>query len=345
MSSTNRNNYDLDDDEADLKQWPHLRSLLVAFQKTLRPVYDTADQAAMRQQKRHGWLVWWAAICGTLAVLCAIFELSEILPFSGHVVGMIELISATVAIVVVGLGIWSALHPAWLLKRFLAEQCRFIKFHLLLNPAKWHGRSDEEVRALVERALQPLRKPEIHLMHEWLTWKCQLVDRFDAVPANLPDEVAKEVASYYEDKRLLEQQLYFDRQAKKRHRWERLTRGVSPWCFFLSIIAAFLHFAFEWRGGEDHHGFMHTAARISMLLAASLPVLAAGVRTIRAAHEFGRNQLRFEAMAHYLSVIQKDIARQSSSAAVISLLREAETGLDAEHRAWLRLMIEAEWFG
>lgn len=345
MSSNNRSNYDLDDDKNDLQRWPRLRVLLTVLKQVLLPVYVAADEAAIRRQRRYSRLVWWAAICGTLAVLCAIIELSEILPHRRHLIGMIELSTATVAIVVVGFGIWSALHPDWLRQRFLAEQCRFIKYYMLLNPAAWHGRSEEELRATVERMLVPLRNPNRHVMHEWVTWKHQYVQRFDPVPAQLPEDAVKELISYYQDKRLQEQQHYFEREARKRHRWERLTRTISPLCFFLSIIAAFLHFLFEWLGGDDPQSQMHLAARISMLLAAGLPTLAAGFRTIRAAHEFGRNHLRFDAMSHYLSLILDDISKQTSPAVVIALLREAEIGLDAEHRAWLRLMVEAEWFG
>lgn len=142
------------------------------------------------------------------------------------------------------------------------------------------------------------------------TWKRQLLDRYEAVPAALPVDVTKEVISYYEEKRLRAQQRYFERQAKKRIRWERLTRNVSPCFFFLSIVAAFSHFLFEWFSQGDHHNHMHSFAQVSMLLAAALPVMAAGVRTIRAAHEFGRNKLRFDAMSHYLTVILNDILNQ-----------------------------------
>ena len=80
-----------------------------------------------------------------------------------------------------------------------------------------------------------------------------------------------------------------------------------------------------------------------IVAAAVLPAIAAGVRTYRSAHEFGRNQLRFTAMSHYLQLIAHDIGTRSDEA--FPLLREAEMALDAEHRAWLRLMLEAEWFG
>ncbi len=342
---SNRSNFDLDDDEADLARWPQLCSLLSASRETLLPVYLATDVAAMRQQKRHSWLVLLAAIFGTLAVLCAIFELSDIILISRSVLSIVELIAATIAIVVVGLGIYSALHPDWLLQRFLAEQCRFVKFHLILNPAVWHGRSGDEIRASVEAMFHALRNPDEHLIHGWVTWRLQIAKRFDPIPKELPEEVVKDLVDYYKVKRLRDQQRYFDRQAQRRHRWERWTRNVSPACFFLSIVAAFSHFLFEWLAGESHEGWLHFLAGVFVLFAAALPVLAMGVRTFRAAHEFGRNRLRFDGMSHFLSEILILSESQVSPTAVIPLLREAEIALDSEHRAWLRLMIEAEWFG
>ena len=345
VPSSNRSNYDLDDDEADLARWPKLRSLLIVAREALLPVYLATDAAAMKQQKRHSWLVLSAAIFGTLAVLCAIFELSDVIRISRSILSFIELIAAFIAIVVVVLGIYSALHPDWLLQRFLAEQCRFVKFHILLNPAVWYGRSSEEMRSSVEAMSESLRNPEEHLIHEWVTWRVQIAKRFDPIPNDIPDEVVKELVDYYKVKRLQNQQRYFDRQAKRRLLWEQWTRNVSPACFFLSIVAAFSHFLFEWLAGESHEGWLHFIAGVFVLLAAALPVFAMGVRTFRAAHEFGRNKLRFEGMSHFLSEIQVLAEAQVSPSSVMPLLREAEIALDSEHRAWLRLMIEAEWFG
>jgi uncharacterized membrane protein YhaH (DUF805 family) len=217
---------------------------------------------------------------------------------------------------------------------------------VLLNPTVWYGRSSDEIRNSIESMSHVLRNPEEHMIHEWVTWRVQISKRFDPLPSSIPDEVLKELVDYYKVKRLQNQQRYFDRQAQKRHRWERWTRNVSPVCFFLSIVAAFSHFLFEWLAGEDHHeSWLHFFASVFVLLAAALPVLAMGVRTFRAAHEFGRNKLRFEGMSHFLSDILALVEKPEPAAAMIPLLREAEIALDSEHRAWLRLMIEAEWFG
>lgn len=346
-----RRNYDMDDDAADLTRWSTLSPVLKVLQEVIYPIYLATDAAAIRQQKRHSQLVLWAAVCGTLAVLCAIFELSEIVPISRATLSIIELIAAIIAIVVVGLGIYSALHPDWLLQRFLAEQCRFIKFQLLLNPGAWYKSKPEEIRAQVERTAALLSEPSTHMIHEWVTWRKRIADRFDALPADIPADLLRDLIDYYEVKRLRGQQQYFQKQADKRHRWEIWTRHVSPNCFYLSILCAFVHFLLEWLGsaGEHEEGghrtWLHFFALVFVLLASVLPVLAMGVRTYRAAHEFGRNKLRFEGMSQFLSDTLRLLEKQEPPATTIPLLREAEIAMDSEHRAWLRLMIEAEWFG
>jgi hypothetical protein len=347
-----RKNYDMDDDANDFVKWPDLQILLQVLKSDLLPMYSAADVSAKRRQTLHSWLVGLAAVFGTIAVLCAIFELAEIFPDQADSVEIAEIVAAGAAIVLVVLGICSSFHKTWLSNRFIAEQCRFIKFHLLLDPAFWYGQTESAIRSTVANLLQPLRIKNKQflgkdgLIHQWVTWKSKITDRYVPISNPLPVEVANQLIDYYKDKRLDYQHHYFEDQAKKRGWRETATKYIPPWCFFLSIVAAFVHFVIE----KKHLDDVHIVARYSLLLAAALPAFAAGVRTVRAAHEFGRNHLRFEAKENYLHNILGDPAVQTAagqppSADAIPLLREAEGALDAEHRAWLRLMIESEWFG
>jgi hypothetical protein len=82
-----------------------------------------------------------------------------------------------------------------------------------------------------------------------------------------------------------------------------------------------------------------------VLSAACFPVIGAAVRTFRIAHEFGRNTLRFRATSNELARLVSKLERVSSPQAKLGVLRDAEKTLEAERREWMRLMIEAEWFG
>jgi hypothetical protein len=87
-----------------------------------------------------------------------------------------------------------------------------------------------------------------------------------------------------------------------------------------------------------------------MIGAAAFPVFGAMFRTIRTAFEFGRNANRFDGVARILGNVEKQLAPQPPDkmppqAVQLELVREAEFVLQHENRSWMRLMIEAEWFG
>ena len=79
--------------------------------------------------------------------------------------------------------------------------------------------------------------------------------------------------------------------------------------------------------------------------AAAFPVVGAMVRTMRTAFEFGRNANRFDGVARILASVDQQLQAAASPAVKLELLREAEFVLQHENRSWMRLMIEAEWFG
>ena len=112
-----------------------------------------------------------------------------------------------------------------------------------------------------------------------------------------------------------------------------------------------------------------------MIGAAAFPVFGAMFRTIRTAFEFGRNANRFDGVARILGNVQQQLDPASAAAqpaekitaqpaekktpagktapsdkmppraVQLELVREAEFVLQHENRSWMRLMIEAEWFG
>jgi len=104
------------------------------------------------------------------------------------------------------------------------------------------------------------------------------------------------------------------------------------------------------------------------LLAALLPAAAAGVRTWRSAFEFSRNKGRFEAAHQALQDLERRLVDEGFAASgkptgqasapgegkdveetdAYPILRDlswCEHILESEHREWLRLMFETEWFG
>jgi len=82
-----------------------------------------------------------------------------------------------------------------------------------------------------------------------------------------------------------------------------------------------------------------------LMLAACLPVIAAAIRLLCTAHEFGRNTLRFRATSDELNQLLVRLEKVADPRAKLEILHKTERALQAERREWLRLMIEVEWFG
>jgi hypothetical protein len=82
-----------------------------------------------------------------------------------------------------------------------------------------------------------------------------------------------------------------------------------------------------------------------LMLAACLPIIGGAIRLLRTAHEFGRNTLRFRATSNELKQLLDRLQKEADPRAKLEILHKTERALQAERREWLRLMIEAEWFG
>lgn len=107
---------------------------------------------------------------------------------------------------------------------------------------------------------------------------------------------------------------------------------------------------------EEGYGLLLLVSLIAF--AATLPVVGFGLRTLRSAFEFSRNTVRYRAMHAALvdldKSLQRHVDRLDSSSGINAMvaiediyadLWWSEHVLELEHREWLRLMIEAEWFG
>ena len=168
------------------------------------------------------------------------------------------------------------------------------------------------------------------------------------VPAGTNKEVLQELFGYYETKRLEFQSNYFDRQASHRYLWEKLSRVAPVVFFFFSILFALGHFVYDLVYDLVSEQEQGTFSVWLILLAACLPVVGAAVRTLRTAHEFGRNAQRFRATSNKLEQLANDLQNLAQAdadpQAKLEVFQSVEKVLEAEHREWTRLMWEAEGF-
>jgi hypothetical protein len=280
------------------------------------------------------------------------------------------------------LGLWAAVSKKWLVKREKAERCRFLKFGLLASPELWgDDRKREERQALFcDRLKKNLRTLDWQSLQDSVARGDKTFeDTTSRVAASIDEETIdretlKQLFDYFQEKRLCYQLKYFERQAKRRRRWDRVTRALPLLLFFASIGAALLHSLYEvdffksllveplldkfpaltpekikveiqTHQGSYDPGPYNTATLLMLMLAACLPVIAAAIRLLRTAHEFGRNTLRFRATSDELNQLLDRLEKVADPQTKLEILHKTERALQAEHREWLRLMIEAEWFG
>ena len=98
---------------------------------------------------------------------------------------------------------------------------------------------------------------------------------------------------------------------------------------------------------------MHTISIILIALAASFPVIGAGIRTLRSAHEFARLASLYRAKHNALKRISDTLdeimneknRRAKQDRAGVAHPWQCEQFMEDEHYEWLRLMLEAEWYG
>ena len=346
--------YDMEDSEKDFERWPKLAPVLHDCEITVGAAYRAADSTARNHHFLHKVAAIFAAFGGMFAVLFAIAQLPPLLPLvelPPDKAKIIEAAAAFVAGVAVVLGLWVALSKKWLVEREKAERCRFVKFGFLISSEAWGSPTAAVRQARLRAQLEAI---------EALDWDAlqHLGEREDkALEATSPGAAARideailaQLVDYYREQRLYHQLRYFERQAERRHLWNRLTRVFPFVLFFLSISAALGHFFYD-VVVEPYLNMSHDPQEVDMvslsliLVAACFPVVGAAVRVLRTAHEFGRNTLRFRVTSNNLRRLADDLQKPTGSLVKLGILHKAEKVLEAERREWLRLMIDAEWFG
>lgn len=293
--------------------------------------------------------------------------------------GLGELICGVLVVVAVVTGLRAAFSHRWQLRRLQAEQCRFLKFGYLLRCA--HSLDEaatfltDGIRRLVDLDVAYLSEPH-RLAKRWVRGEVKLTPMPRTQSVTLSDQTADRIIDYYLRTRLRFQAAYFHRQAHRREFREKLLWWLPVTAFVASLVLIFAHAAIEHlapladqapanasgvvehASGEptaDPHappaatvGHHNTWALLCLIGAAGLPALAAWIRTYRGALEFARNANRFHGMWIQLYDAERELLRRKDQRDLpgqFEVMRDVEVALESEHRAWIRLMVEAEWFG
>jgi len=342
--------YDMND-EAELgllKAFPVLHESLKSLAVVAKRWREN-DTAAMQSQTVHRLLARTAIVAGTAAIVMAVIQLAmkQTVPRLIVIPFVLEAIAVFSALVAVGIGLFAKIDRRWIGKRHLAERQRMLKFHALeqlpcLTKVAWEQ--------WVEQKLAELKgADEFHAVEAW----SQEDEVEPAVAGEANGQLGigerRALAVYYRIKRLQFQAQYFDRRRKliqnQTAGWRRLTLPL----FLSSVICVLAHFALEQQARhvatlERAHIFASLAIW-SVALAAVIPVISAGFRAWFAAFELPRSASLYGAKCRALVRLAAHIAKDSGDIAVTQHhMTQTEHFLEQEHREWLRLLCDTEWF-
>lgn len=354
---------DMLDDAGYFPEGSSLREPAAAITAALGQVYVTNDAVAITQQAQYARVARRAAVFGAVAIVLAIVqlifaaELTKLLALLGWAVALVELAFVIVAVWAVARGLWASVHPGWLVARHRAERCRLAKYRFVIDARIWSGVASEREdweRDLRKTADEIARLDE-HALEHWME-----DDQIESPPsyASLTGrtDVVHALAAYYQQRRLNKQLDYFARRIAADRRQDEATRPWPVILFYLSVGAALIHLALHIgeqlaaaishsaHGHANHGGPLELINQALLLLALALPAISAAVRTWRSAFEFARNTVRFKAKYMGLRHIADGFEVHTDPIELMRRMWYSEQILEAEHREWLRLMAEAEWF-
>jgi hypothetical protein len=350
---------DKNDDIYDTPEELQGNSLLARGLRILAEIcspYWHANHEAMILQDEHRRITFWALVAATFAVMMAIGQLPYLKLLEGPtewIVVAVESLAALSALVLVYRGIKLSVQKRWLLERHKAERFRFLKFRWLLDLltksnddpdlARWKRLASAE-------ALVILGMEETDL-EQWMTEHHRVAKDDKSLQSVVPEKDFDEIVNFYKRKRLDRQVSYFYKKSKATLEGDWLTKLLPPILFLASLAMALIHFGIdivdavasaltksEVTAGKEYSVWFIT-------LAAFLPVLGAAIRTHRSANEYSRNTVRFSAVYRELKEASDELPNSRDTTAKLRSVWQSEENLEDEHREWLRLMDDAEWYG
>jgi hypothetical protein len=337
---------EMSDSPRDRAHWSALREALEVCETTVNRVYQRADEEARRHQRNHKIVTAVAATVGTIAVLLAILQLARVIDIPSFWLASGEFVVAMIALFAVILGLVASLQRRWLLERHKAERYRLVKFGFLIDPQMWSG-NEAATRGVIDELHRKLAEIAALTSKALDTWASKDEVPLKTASGRTTKDKLDSLVDYYLTRRLNRQIEYFSQAGRKRG-WHRLLQFLPRTCFFAGVFMVFCHFALEAYAqdkGQAPLAVSQSASKLLIIFAAAFPVLGAGVRTFHLAFEPHRNALRSQAKYHVLCNLKQELQRETDAGAKFVAMGECERTMEAEHREWLRLMIEAEWFG
>lgn len=344
--------FDMDDEPESsvLEPFPELQTALVWLNAKVTPQWREADTEALRSQTKHKLLARIALGSGTVAIVLSVIQLAMRVTSSTYtaMAGYAELVIVGIAALAVLLGIKAKFDHRWLTQRNAAERLRMLKFRAL-EQLSCRDRLGWE--SWVEGELASLKlASDFASVKRW--------SREGEVEPELPQSpkcelnTARALTIYYRHKRLLFQANYFKQHKEQYERKTVGRRHLSLICFLVSVLFALLHFladpishAFHDRGNLTTAMVLELVAVWSAAFAAIIPVVGFGFRAWFAAFQLPLSASVYQAKSHallhsldHLDHLAGDFEK------TLYHIAHIEQFLRDEHREWMRLLQETEWF-
>jgi hypothetical protein len=349
-------------DGEDISTWPDaLGHVISHIHGELFETYSKYDTISLQKQRYHKIFAYFAVLFGTTAILLAIFQVTLRLSLLENervlenvdIVKYFELFSLSIAVLAVSIAVGSHQHKGWLKKRFLAEQCRSLKFRALIHPflwcsskRSWEDRYTQWKERFNEKAalLKEAREPSIE--------ECIKSDEINAPPPDITKcsfeaVYIRSLVDYYQKKRLLAQIAYFKERAFYFESINKSTGWIPNFCFIASVECAAGHFGIELLNSPNPS--LTFISSILLLLTLLFPIFAIGARTLRSSIEVSRSdalyQSKSRALEHFNMRLDEELLKEFIQwGEILKILWQCENFFENENREWLRMMNEAEWF-
>lgn len=351
----NRRDFDMDDgpDREVLAQFPVLLEALDWLHEKVGAPWRAADLAALANRSTHGKFTQVAVFFGTAAIVLAIVQLGLKLtwPSLAETAGLLELIVVFFSAAAVLTGLRAKRDHQWLGQRHKAERLRILKFQALARPELWAGDKEGWQKWISDKVNELANVTGIETMKRWAGSDNVDEPQSLAGPANAPAYAARVLAVYYRHKRLDCQAAYFhDKGIQAAQHWTHYLPhfqfrlfAATIGCVIIHLVADIIAKSIEGNPAVAHR--LETVAVWGVVFAAVLPVLGAGGRTYTAAFELARKARTFAAKHKAMQRASQQLDENAEDLdAVFRRIARDEAFLEQEHRDWLRLLLDVEWF-
>jgi hypothetical protein len=361
-------NQTIDDmrDGEDIRELENPLGLVISYIHTsLYETYDEYDREAIAKQKYHRAFSACAVFFGTFAIVLSILQVFlRAYGYPGSLLNNPELAifekgAFLTAIIAIAIALGSRLLKDWLKKRYLAEQCRTLKFRALIHPylsfssddvwtdrfTRWKKRFDDEVTLLKKR-------DQLTLEEILVTDKINDPPH-DASGSPFNVRYLTILTDYYQKKRISTQIEYFSSRARSFRTANKNTERIPEYCFIGGVVFAGVQFGIELFNSQLLTFMTETNVKelqaLTLLITLILPSVGVAARTWRSSIEVSRNASLFS--AKYKALKQFDMRLTEERAKenvnweeILKIMWECENFFENENREWLRIMHDAEWF-